>query len=127
MTEASLQTSIVDEYDIHVAVFDYLCWTLPEAMIWHTPNGGKRDKATARKLKRMGVKPGVPDIAVLLYECRLFWFEVKEGKDTASKEQIEFMDASHHRGAPGAVVRSIDDVRRALKAWGIKTRESVGG
>ena len=32
------------------------------ALLHHIPNGGKRGKAEAAKLKRMGVKPGVPDL-----------------------------------------------------------------
>lgn len=31
-------------------------------LVWHVPNGEKRDAKTAIKLKKMGVKPGVPDI-----------------------------------------------------------------
>jgi hypothetical protein len=30
----------------------------------HVPNGGWRHPATARRLKRMGVKPGCPDILI---------------------------------------------------------------
>jgi hypothetical protein len=32
------------------------------AFAFHVPNGEKREKATAARLKAMGVKPGVPDI-----------------------------------------------------------------
>lgn len=39
--------------------------TLPElALLYHVPNGGRRSKATAGKLKAEGVKPGVPDYAL---------------------------------------------------------------
>lgn len=39
--------------------------TWPElALLHHIPNGGKRGKAEAAKLKRMGVKPGVPDLCL---------------------------------------------------------------
>ncbi|MDR3135510.1 MAG: VRR-NUC domain-containing protein, partial [Deltaproteobacteria bacterium] len=35
----------------------------PKRLLFHAiPNGGKRDKATAARLKRAGVSPGVPDI-----------------------------------------------------------------
>ncbi len=33
----------------------------PNLLYWHTPNGGSRHPAEAAKLKRMGVKRGVPD------------------------------------------------------------------
>lgn len=32
---------------------------------WHTPNGGSRNRIEAAKLRRMGVKPGVPDFIIL--------------------------------------------------------------
>lgn len=32
------------------------------AFVFHVPNGEKRDKATAARLKTMGVRPGVPDL-----------------------------------------------------------------
>ena len=34
-------------------------------LFWHhVPNGGYRDKNTARVLKKHGVKPGIPDIVI---------------------------------------------------------------
>lgn len=33
-----------------------------ECLFWHTPNGELRTKGTGRKLKTMGVLPGVPDL-----------------------------------------------------------------
>ncbi len=34
-------------------------------MLWcHVPNGGKRDQLTGARLKRQGVKPGVPDVLI---------------------------------------------------------------
>ncbi|WP_263079516.1 VRR-NUC domain-containing protein [Endozoicomonas sp. Mp262] len=44
-------------HTMHPGVFVY---------VFHPPNGGKRDKATAGKLKAMGVKPGVPDVFCML-------------------------------------------------------------
>ena len=34
--------------------------------LFHIPNGGSRHKIEAGKLKAMGVKPGVPDLALLV-------------------------------------------------------------
>ena len=34
------------------------------ALLHHIPNGGKRGKSEAAKLKRMGVKRGVPDLCL---------------------------------------------------------------
>ena len=34
------------------------------SLLFHIPNGGKRNKTTAARLKREGVKPGVPDLCL---------------------------------------------------------------
>ena len=54
------------EYQEQRAVFD-LCAALkgryPELdLLFHIPNGGRRDAKEAANLKRQGVKPGVPDL-----------------------------------------------------------------
>jgi hypothetical protein len=40
-------------------------WLDAKGLLWcHVPNGGLRNKREAAKLKRMGVKPGVPDVKI---------------------------------------------------------------
>ena len=34
------------------------------ALLYHIPNGGRRDSVEARHLKEQGVKPGVPDLCL---------------------------------------------------------------
>jgi hypothetical protein len=59
----------------------------PGVMIFAIPNGGKRDKITAMKLKNEGVLPGVPDLFIPAW--RLF-VEMKKVKGGAlSKDQKE--------------------------------------
>lgn len=42
-----------------------MSYKYPElAMLFHIPNGGKRDARTAAILKRQGVKAGVPDLCL---------------------------------------------------------------
>lgn len=42
---------------------DKLKGKYPEvSLLFHIPNGGRRDAAEAANLKRQGVKPGVPDL-----------------------------------------------------------------
>ena len=54
------------EYQEQRTLFE-LCFALkaryPEvSLLFHIPNGGRRDAAEAANLKRQGVKPGVPDL-----------------------------------------------------------------
>ena len=56
-------------------------------LMYHVPNGEKRDPVTANKLKAMGVVAGIPDI-VFHYRARTYFFEFKKSeKDTTSEAQ----------------------------------------
>lgn len=42
---------------------EHMQYSIPDlALLYHIPNGGKRNRAEAARLKRQGVKAGVPDI-----------------------------------------------------------------
>lgn len=60
-----------DESGHQEALFNWAAYRtglMPELQyMYHVPNGGKRDAATAVALKRQGVKAGVPDI-MLCYQ-----------------------------------------------------------
>lgn len=51
-----------------MGVIDWANWNLqrfPELkMLYHVPNGGKRNPAEAARFKAMGVKAGVPDLCL---------------------------------------------------------------
>lgn len=51
-----------------MGVIDWANWNLqrfPELkMLYHVPNGGKRNPAEAARFKAMGVKAGVPDLCM---------------------------------------------------------------
>ena len=116
MTEAALQTSIIA----------YLRVLLPDAIVAAVLNGGSRVGGAREgyRLKRAGVLAGFPDLVLFPGDGRAFVFEVKTDKGRVSPEQRQVMDRLHHLGIGGAVVRSVEDVRIALKAWGIRTREA---
>lgn len=70
-------------------------WPVLERL-YHTPNGGSRNLAEAAKLKRMGVKPGIPDLFLPFPAggwCGL-WLEMKteEGRPTlCQRDWIEYL------------------------------------
>lgn len=50
------------EYEEQIKLAEYLDM---KGYLWcHVPNGGKRDAKTGSKMKRQGVKPGVPDVLI---------------------------------------------------------------
>lgn len=78
------------EDQFQIAVAKYLD---AKGVLWcHPPNGGSRNKAEAGKLKGMGTKRGVPD--VLIFTPNVFYngmaIELKVGKNTPTKEQLEW-------------------------------------
>lgn len=87
------------EHDLQVACAQYLDACLPADAVWfHCPNGEKRDKGTAIKLKAMGVKPGIPDIFIL-WDCAVLCIELKAGKGKPGDDQIAMCDRLEQAGA----------------------------
>ena len=112
------------ETPIHISIVEYLRTVIPGALIWHTPNGGKRPKREAAELKRMGVMPGVFDISIV-FGRRIYFLEVKTPKGRMSDTQEAFGVELDAQGISWGIVRSVDDARRALSLWGISTREAA--
>lgn len=79
-------------------------------LMFHVPNGEKRDAATASKLKRLGVKAGVPDLLLpLASKCGKFnnlWIEMKYGDGKASETQEKWHRSLERSG--GRVVVAWD-------------------
>lgn len=73
--------------------------------MYHVPNGGKRDKATAAVLKRQGVKAGVPDIMLPAARAGYhgLYIELKAGKNTTTKKQKEWLEYLRQQGYYTAV------------------------
>jgi len=63
-------------------------YTHLRGLLYHVPNGEKRDKITANLLKAKGVVAGIPDL-VFHYRARTYFFELKrpDGKGVLSKAQ----------------------------------------
>jgi hypothetical protein len=104
------------EQALQIAVAAYM-GAIPDLLFFHIPNGGGRSKIEAAIFKRMGVKPGVPDLAVILPGGRVGFIELKAGKGRASPAQRAFADALVERGCPCVEARSLEDVAEALSRW----------
>ena len=85
-----------DESGHQEALFNWAAYRtglMPELeYMYHVPNGGKRDAATAVALKRQGVKAGVPDIMLPAARAGYhgLYIELKAGKNTTTKKQKEW-------------------------------------
>jgi hypothetical protein len=112
------------EARIQAAIFEWANWCAPQCLVFHPANGGLRSKAEAARLRWMGVVAGIPDLVVLAPVGKVYFLEVKTPDGRLSFEQSEIFGRFVALGVGAAVVRSVDDARRAFRAWGIKTREA---
>jgi hypothetical protein len=70
--------------------------TFPDVRIFAIPNGGKRSKREAERLKLEGVSPGVPDLFVPQWRL---WIEMKAAKGgRLSFEQSDWVDHLNDMG-----------------------------
>lgn len=111
-----------DESGHQEALFSWAAYRtglMPELQyMYHVPNGGKRDAATAVALKRQGVKAGVPDIMLPAARAGYhgLYIELKAGKNTTTKKQ------KHELGVE-AYIRYMDDFvilspdKEQLRSW----------
>lgn len=89
-----------------------------EAIWFHSPNGGKRNLLEAVKLKKMGVKSGVPDCLILnqRHGFKGLAIELKVAKNQPTINQMAFMEDLARLGYLCWVSWSLDEVV-ALIDW----------
>ena len=114
------------EDDLQRAVLAYIAAAIPYAIVFHVPNGGFRTKPEAARLKSLGVMPGVADLVLLAGRGRVFFLELKAPKGRTTEDQDQFGEAARALGCGWAVIRSIDDLILAFKAWGVSRTSGEG-
>ena len=108
------------EIMLHIAVAKLLrdhC--LPDWVWFHVPNGELRDVRTAAKLKRMGVKPGIPDFALVSPYGSVRFLELKRLGEKLSDAQEDFGFT-----ASGREFRTRSPIR-STRCWSRSTRGSA--
>lgn len=117
------------EIKIHLMVAEHLeRWKYDDVFWWHTPNGEKRDPATAAKLQKMGVRAGIHDI-MAIHRGHIFSLELKRSGERPSEPQMMF--ASQILSLPNSHFAWADNFDSAiwmLEQWGllrIKTMEKA--
>lgn len=76
-------------------------WAYPNDRIFHIPNGGSRHKLEAINLKRLGVRPGVPDLFVptanLPYHGLFLELKSKKGRlQPSQKDWLAYLEKQHY-------------------------------
>ena len=109
--------------DAHqIALIEWAEWTgkqiYPELKwLYHIPNGGKRGKAEAARLKRMGVKAGVSDLFLPVPRGGYhgLYIEMKAKGGRLSKEQKEFIPFAKSQGYCVEVKWTYDGARELIE------------
>ena len=97
----------------------------PDTIAFHCPNGEKRSKSVAEKLRKMGVVAGVADW-VLCDKGRFLAVELKppkgpngEAKGYPSQRQKDWRDDVKQAGGEYAVCYTLEDFEAQLRYWGV--------
>lgn len=97
----------MSEHDEQAALFDWAAYQqTPElAMLFAIPNGGDRHILVAKKMRREGVKAGIPDIflAVPREDYHGLFIEMKFDKNRPTKHQIWWLKMLEVHGYKTAV------------------------
>ena len=100
---------------------NYQIGKYPElALLHHVPNGMFRHKATAAKLKRLGVKAGVPDLSLPVSRGGFhgLWIELKREKGgTVSTAQSEWIAALIEQGYRVGVCNGFDAAKALIERY----------
>lgn len=110
---------------IRVAWPSHLPW-------WHCPNGEERGdrrpyqkkdgtwatySPTGKKLKNMGVRPGVADFQFILPNGQAAFIEMKRPGEDLTEDQIKFRDEVTACGCGYQVCYSVAEVAKTLERW----------
>lgn len=93
-SEATEQMAVIQWCEINKFIHPEL------QLIFHVPNGGKRNASEGAKFKKLGVKAGVPDLFLPIAKDGYhgLFIEMKYGKGTTSKEQKTWLKELDNQG-----------------------------
>ncbi len=103
--EEDLQRACIEWRNLHCVKYPLLKY------MFHVPNGGKRPKGEAGKLKALGTKPGVPDLMLPIRNGN--WaglaLELKSPIGVTTAEQDEWLAMLKESGYLVAIIKTLDD------------------
>ena len=113
------------ENAVQRAVVALIETVVPGAFVFAIPNAARRNRGGKAGNAVPGLKAGMPDLGFMCpqFPGVTFYPEVKRPGGKLSQAQRVCHAALRQCGAPVTVVEGIDEMRIALAAWGIKTRE----
>lgn len=82
----------------------------------HIPNGGKRDKREAARLKKQGVKAGVPDLCLPVPRGKYhgLYIELKAEKGRPTATQKNWIAYLNQTGYKAVICRGFEHARETI-------------
>ncbi|UTV87513.1 VRR-NUC domain-containing protein [Cobetia amphilecti] len=101
-------------------------------VVYHVPNGGKRNKKTAADLKMQGVRAGVSDLVVATarggYHGVYIEFKAAPPHDAGlAKSQREWLEKMEANGYLAVLAKGVDEAKAVLVAYAIWPETVVAG
>lgn len=106
-----------------IGVIEWANWNCnryPELeLLFHVPNGGKRNTAEAARFKAMGVKSGVPDLCLPVPKGGYagLYIEMKYGKNKTTENQDKWLEALKKQGYKTTICYSGAEATEQLEEY----------
>ena len=109
------------EEEIQTTLFEWFAWKHKDLddVFFHVPNGGARHPAVGAKLKKQGVKKGIPDcvLAVARGVYHGLYLELKRKGEKPNEHQVRKIGALIKQGYYVKVSDNIDDAQKIIAEY----------
>ena len=113
-----------DEYSEHKALIEWIEYrkkTTPDLdMYFHPANGGERTARAGALLKPLGVRPGVPDLFLMVPRGGYHGLAIelkRKGGGRVSPEQKDWIERLNAQGYRATVCFGWNDARQTIEAY----------
>lgn len=118
------------EHVLQMAVAQYLDRALPPDAWWTSIDSAGRGAIAGARMKRRGVKRGLPDILIIARSAGrddrfTLWVELKSKSGRLTAEQEAFRMMAQRAGHSYGVFRSIEDIQHCLERFHVVLRAKV--
>lgn len=112
-SESTEQITLIQWCDLNKCVCPEL------GLIFHIPNGGKRSKTEAKRLKAEGVKAGVPDLFLPVARGKFhgLFIEMKYGNNKATAKQREWIIELNEQGYYATVCYGFEEAKATIESY----------
>jgi hypothetical protein len=106
------------EADEQIALVQWL--NLKKILYYHIPNGLRRHILEAKKLKKMGVMPGVPDLCIPIPNKKYhgLYIELKRtGGGLVSPAQLIWIEKLNNNGYMATIANGFDEAAKVVEGY----------